>query len=269
MNRYGVVGIVEAVLLIGLFAIVLATLQIAYIPELMKSREAEHMDEVMNQFFQLKMAVDLHAVSRSNFSITVPLTLGSRELPYFVTTRAIGSVSIIENAFKISIQNATGYTNLSLGIIKYEAKNAYYVPQTYVFENEAIILSQDDGTDSLLSPPTINVNRAGNLINMNLLVINITGYANRTSESGVDTTYIRTNYSSYSSINISDVSNLTIFTSHPEPWFRFLNYTMDDVVITKHADRVQVKPESGYQMNIYLDIVNICAQIGRGWIGNI
>ena len=60
MNRYGVVGIVEAVLLIGLFAIVLATLQIAYIPELMKSREAEHMDEVMNQFFQLKMAVDLH-----------------------------------------------------------------------------------------------------------------------------------------------------------------------------------------------------------------
>ncbi len=269
MNRYGVVGVIEAVLLIGLFAVILATLQVTYIPELMKSREAEHMDTVMNQFFQLKMAVDMHTVSRSNFSITVPLTLGSRELPYFVTTRAIGSVSIIENAFEISIQNATGYTNLSLGIIKYEAKNAYYVPQTYIFENGAIVLSQDDGTDSLLSPPTINVNSVANLINVNLLAVNITGYANRTSESGVDTTYIRTNYSSYSSIDISDVSNLTIFTSYPEPWFRFLNYTMDNVVITEYADRVQIGPKAGYQMNIHLDIVNIYAQIGRGWIGNI
>lgn len=269
MNRYGVVGVIEAILLIGLFAIILATLQLTYIPELMKNREAQHMDVVMNQFFQLKMAIDMHTVSRSNYTITVPITLGSRELPYFVTARAIGSISVVDGAFKISVENSTGYTNISLGVIKYEAKNAYYVQQTYILENGAIILSQDNDLDSMLSPPTLSVNENANQINLNILVVNITGYANRTEESGIDTTCIRTNFSSFSSIDITGVTNLTLFTSYPEPWYRYLNYSIDNVDLTKTSDGVKLSPAAGYQLNIHLDIVKICAQVGRGWVGNL
>lgn len=269
MNKYGVVGVIEAILLIGLFAIIMATVQIVYIPEIMKEREAEHMDTVMNQFSQLKMAVDMLSVSKSNLSITVPLTLGSRELPYFVTTRSLGSVEILYDAARISVMNATGYTNVSLGVIRYEAKNAYYVKQTYQLESGAIVLSQDKGMDTMLLPPSVKPTRNGNIINVEFLVINVTGYAGRVSETGIDTTCIRINLTSSQLVNISNVSSITIYTSYPDPWFRFFNYSLENVNIEKYSDRVEISPQTGYQINLKMNLVKISAQIGRGWIGNL
>ena len=269
MNRYGVVGVIEAILLVALFAIILATIQLTYIPSLMENREAEHMSTVSNQFSQLKLAIDLHSVSRSNFSISVPLTLGSREIPYLVTARSLGEVSIIENAFKISVKTASGYSNFSLGIIRYNANNVYYVRQSYILECGAVLLRQSGSYDSMLSPPTFSAKKSGNTISLSLLAVNISSYANRTTESGLDTTYIRTNYSSMSSFDFQDIESLTIYTYYPDPWFRFLNYSIDNCSVTEYDNRVVVEPESGYQMDLHLDVIKIYAQIGRGWIGNL
>lgn len=269
MDEHGVVGVVEAVLLVALFAIILATIQVTYVPSLMENREAEHMSVVSNQFSQLKLAIDLHAVSKSNFSISVPLTLGSREIPYFITARSLGEVRIVEDAFKISVKTASGYSNFSLGAIKYSANNVYYVKQSYILECGAVILSQSGTYNSMLSPPTLSSEKSGNIVSINLLAVNISSYANRTTESGLDTTYIRTNYSSMSHFDFKNVENITIYTPYSDSWFRFLNYSIENVTVTEYKDKVVIKPEDGYQLDLYLDVIKIYAQIGRGWIGNL
>ena len=269
MDKHGVVGVVEAILLVALFAIILATIQITYVPSLMENKEAEHMHTVNNQFSYLKLAVDLLAVSKSNISISVPLTLGSREIPYLVTARSIGDVSVVENGFRISVKTSSGYGNFSFGIIKYTANNVYYVRQSYILECGAVILRQNGNYNSMLSPPTFSTKLSGNTISMSMLAVNISGYAGRTSESGLDTTYIRINYSSASSYDFQDVENITIYTSNVDSWFKFLNYSMENCTITKYDDKVVIEPEDGYQIDLHLDVIKVYAQIGRGWIGNL
>ena len=55
-----VAGVIEALLLVALAAIVLSTIQLVYIPDIMEQREADHMDQVDNQFSHLKSVIDLH-----------------------------------------------------------------------------------------------------------------------------------------------------------------------------------------------------------------
>ncbi|HDO19798.1 MAG TPA: hypothetical protein ENG74_03635 [Thermoplasmatales archaeon] len=270
-NRFAVVGVIEAILLIALFAIILSTIQLVYIPEVMKNREAEHMDKVADQFSQLKLSIDLHTVTRTNFSISVPITLGSRELPYFITARALGDISIKDDEIEISIKTATSYTNLSLGIIEYDARNAYFVDQSYILECGAVILEQDEGLESMLVPPTLSVTTSGTTVSIDFLVINITGYANRTTESGLGVTFVRTNFSSISTQQFSNIESLTIYTSHTNSWFNFLNYTFDSSTanITLLSNGIRVEPKAGYTMNLDMDVAKIYAQVGLGWIGNL
>ena len=267
MNRYGVVGVVEAVLLIALFAIILATIQLTYIPELMKNREAEHMDLISNQFSQLKMAIDMLCMSKSNYSLTVPITLGSREIPYFITARAIGEISVRDDSFKISIETASGYTNLSLGTIKYMANNVYYAKQSYILECGAVVLRQNYRDDTMISPPNFVFKESGSTIGIDILAVDIESYANRSGTAGVDVTYIRANYSSMTSMDFTGVNKLVIHTEHTDPWFRFLNYSIENAKIEQEDGKVIVEPEDGYNLDIHLDLAKIYVQIGMGWIG--
>jgi hypothetical protein len=59
----GVVGIVVAVLMIGLIVAVVSLIQAVYVPKWMEEREAEHMDLVVTQFAQLKSAIDTHVAN--------------------------------------------------------------------------------------------------------------------------------------------------------------------------------------------------------------
>ena len=98
----GVVGIVVAVLLIGLLFSVVSLVQTVYVPKWMEQKESEHMDEVAVQFSQLKYAIDTHsATEQINNPISAAITLGSRELPYLMSTRAFGHLEILENVNNI------------------------------------------------------------------------------------------------------------------------------------------------------------------------
>jgi len=95
MNNKGQVGIIVAILMVTLLVSILVAIQVYYIPQWMEEREAEHMDEVTNQFASLKYSMDLQATERSSSPLTTSITLGSKELPYFVSSRAFGSLQIL------------------------------------------------------------------------------------------------------------------------------------------------------------------------------
>ena len=51
IKRNGAVaGVIEALLLVALVSIIISTIQLTYIPQTMEQKEAEHMDDVENQF---------------------------------------------------------------------------------------------------------------------------------------------------------------------------------------------------------------------------
>ena len=49
-DNKAVAGVIEALLIVALVSIIISTIQLIYIPEIMKQKEYDHMEEVENQF---------------------------------------------------------------------------------------------------------------------------------------------------------------------------------------------------------------------------
>lgn len=411
MNNKGQVGIIVAILVVTLLISVLVVVQVYYIPKWMKEREAEHMDTVANQFAELKYSLDLESAERSSAPLTNSITLGSKELPYFVSSRAFGSLQILSSDlsnFSISVSgngmtsslttvngnsgnpayyvisissfelvidsvesgdfyNATFYTitnnvteniskiyvkvgnfyddmleinltiinrsqtifnqtvavglregssytiNLlnedykfstrilpsipapfnisfntssngnfniicykytsgsisysnSFGKIKYEADNAYFVDQHYIYEGGAVILSQSAG-NSLIYPPLFSFSNSTRILNITL--INIVGITGKTGVSGYGTYSIRTNYSHFTSYRCYGYSlTINITTDYTDAWYKYLSDEMErgglsDYNITSGDSTVSIEISD---ITLILNIPVIYAQVGPGWI---
>lgn len=270
MKDFGVVGVIEAVLLIALFAIILSTFQLVYVPQIMKDREANHMDEVANQFYQMRFVLDLFTAGKINSSVSIPVTLGSREIPYLITSPASGEIYIVENIFTLKVNDSLGQHNVTIGGIRYDANNVYYERQSYCIEGGAIILEQPF-TETLRIPPDLRCMLKGSSLEIHLTLVNITGYGSRIRASGYDTTYVRINYSTATSYNFYGVKGIVVKTSHPSAWHSFLNATINRTAacITKGKNHVEIEPKHGYTIDLYLDVVKVYAQVGLGWIGGV
>ena len=128
MNKYrniknkndAVVGIVAAFLIVGLIVTVVSIIQTAYIPKWMEQQEAEHMEEVGNQFAELKYAIEQHMLTKQKgIPISTSITLGSKELPFLMSSRAFGTLTILPDQCTITIKNDTSQPKkFTLGIIK-------------------------------------------------------------------------------------------------------------------------------------------------------
>ncbi|MGC9553815.1 MAG: DUF7289 family protein [Thermoplasmatota archaeon] len=97
-NSRGQVGVVVAILMVSLVVAVIVIIQVYYVPTWMKEKEAEHMDTVANQFSNLKFSIDLQTLAQIDVPITNSITLGSKELPYFISARAFGSLNVLPPA---------------------------------------------------------------------------------------------------------------------------------------------------------------------------
>ena len=107
------VGIVVTFLLIGLIVSVVSIVQTVYIPKWMQQTESEHMDEVADQFAQLKSAIDIQGTIGTMQPVHTPIstaiTLGSRELPFLKSTRAFGSLGILsDTSYRVVITGKNG-----------------------------------------------------------------------------------------------------------------------------------------------------------------
>ncbi|MGC9308175.1 MAG: DUF7289 family protein, partial [Thermoplasmatota archaeon] len=106
-NERGQVGVVVAILMVSLFVAVIILVQVYYVPNWMKDREAEHMDTVANQFSQIKASIDIETMAQRDISLINSVTLGSKELPFFVSARAFGSLNILSDEssnFRVNIE---------------------------------------------------------------------------------------------------------------------------------------------------------------------
>ena len=289
-NNLAVAGVIEALLMVALIAIVISLIQLIYIPQVMEQREAEHMDAVSNQFSQLKSVIDTQALLGSMevdapleyVPMTSQITMGSDALPYFVSIPSSGQLSIVEeDDVKITIFPPPGdfpVNGLTLGSIVYDANNHYFVEQTYAFEGGGIILNQPEG-EHMSVDPSISVENESTKIIINYYLPKIIGIPGKTTHSSYDEGFIRTNYSSYKTYNAENITYLRINTTYLDAWNHSLNQN-DTGILWEYVDRgyitftkdevgpppsVEIRP-NGKNLWIRLTVVNIYAQIGPGWL---
>ena len=271
----GVAGVIEALLIVALVAVVISTIQLVYIPQVMNQREADHMDEVANQFSSMKAMIDLQSMTEKDVPISSPITLGSRELPYFVTARALGELRIVNDAnYEINVDY--GALVFPLTSVKYTAYNSYYLDGTmayYIFQGGAIIRKQFDG-ETVIVEPSITVDNSSIItIHYNIpIVIGIEG--KNTSPTDYKTCFIRTNYSIKSDDDyewFQDVSSIVIKTEYLNAWNESLQGLLGDnfeckIKYDKQPNYVEIEPKTTKQIDLYYQKVYIYAQISPGWI---
>jgi hypothetical protein len=239
-EKNGLAGVIEALLLVGLVAIILSTIQLIYVPQIMEEKEADHMDQVENQFSQLKSVVEIQSMMGVMGSgepiayspISSSLTLGSGQLPYFVTAAAHGQIQIIDEdsteSSEIEMDPADLPNEFINGIpltsIKYEAQNYYFVRQTYILEGGGIILEQPESETMKVSPAIKIENHSGDgYIKIYYVIPLFTSKPGKNIDSGLKNCFIRTNYiTHYSSIETQsdelDNDHLYIYTDHIKAW---------------------------------------------------
>jgi hypothetical protein len=285
-EKYAIAGVIEALLLIGLVAIILSIIQLHYIPKIMEQKEAEHMDEVSNQFSYLKNMIDIQAmagtmgndISLAHAPIMTQITLGSKGLPYFITVPSYGELRIKNNGARIYGNSI----DVNFSSIVYHAHNLYFVEQTYVLEGGGIILNQSTEEGSVMRvDPSISVKDMDNWIEMKFYLPNIIEVPGKNFTSGYGGCYIRTNYSSYQrylSDPIAIGNCIVIYSNYLSAWnesfnrlFKDINTDPNnkvvDVSITQYKDTNVMKiTPLRKPINLELTLVNINCQIGPGWV---
>jgi len=295
-NNFAVAGVIEALLLVALVAIVLSTIQVIYIPEIMEQKEADHMDEVANQFAQLKSVIDSQAmmgVLNSNEPIakapmSSPITLGSKELPYFITARSKGQIEVkvpgrLKNA---RIEPNPGFglaeypSSIPLTSIYYEAYNVYFERQKYILEGGAIFLNQSDGEVMLVEPPMTFSNQTNDIVIYYTIPL-FFSFPGKNITADYKSTFVRTNYSTYFTHTDNDITDLKIYTHYPSGWeealigetigilsdYKNSGYLDVDIDRSQSPAEITITPDpgpSGKNIDIEFTIVKIGVQVGHG-----
>lgn len=268
-----VIGVISVVLVIGLIMSVTVVIKTVYLPQWLEQKEAEHMEEVSNQFAQLKYALDIQSVVEQKTAISSSITLGSKELPIFGSGRTFGSLEILSDSCNLIITNDNGADplNFSFGTIKYSSENTYFVDQSYIYEAGSLILSQS--TASILNgKPLLSVS---NFTNISFTIVNILGIDGKKSTSGYGTYAVYTEFLNSKNYEAINVTSINITTNYRDAWRTLLDSsTLNNSGLTyeiKDTDdgvtiEFIVKEGSLGLGNLFLKVIDISTQLAPGWI---
>lgn len=282
IQNQAVAGVIEALLMVALVSIVLSLIQLIYIPQVMEQRESEHMDLVSNQISSLKSMIDLQGITHSSAPITTMMTLGSKDLPYFITAKAFGGLSVVENPeFKITMNPPSATLPLGttpLTSFQYIADNSYFIDQSFILEGGGLIIQQPDGKPVMRADPSIVALNNTNTITINFNLAHLKAYSEKNMTYGEGICFIRTNYSSNKNHidNISLGGYIRIYTAYPNAWNESLynlmgiyaihGYIHISEVIAQPTSYIEITPGTK-SINFQLNVIEIFVQIGQGWVG--
>jgi len=281
IQNHAVAGVIEALLMVALVSIVISMIQLIYIPQVMEQKESEHMDQVSNQLSSLKSMIDLQAMTRSSAPISSMLTLGSRDLPYFITVKAFGGLSVIENPeYKITMNPPPGSLpsgTVPLTSIQYAADNSYFIDQSFILEGGGLIVQQPDGEPVMRADPSIVAQNNSNTITINFNLTHVVTISGKNMTYGEGICFIRTNYSSSRNHidNIMAGGYIRIYTAYPHAWNESLYNLMGIYALHNyiHITSVSAQPTSYIEITpgskdiiFQLNVIDIFVQIGQGWV---
>lgn len=268
-----VVGIFTAVLIIALIVVVLGVVNTIYIPQWMKSAEFQHMNQVSNQFAQMKSALDVQSITNGSSAIGSVVAMGTLEIPFFSVHQSFDELSILSNSCTLSITNKYGSDLLySTDSIKFTSHNTNFVDQSYIYEAGALILNQVD-KNVLSARPSILMTDYGK--NLTISFINITagtGANNFVSGRGTYTIYTQIIHNNQQYTVLHNVTNITIQTNYPDAWRDAFNVSLlhsgIEHQINKTSNNIIVRliDDDADYYNVFIRETKITADLAFGLV---
>ncbi len=235
-DREGVASTVGTIMALLVFLTLMGMFINSYVPEWMKENEQEHMNQVMNQFGEMKGRVDNMIVSasitgESRFNMYQAFDLGSDGVPLFAaptaglmtyTPRDAGDIS---QTLLFTPDDEDEVNETSGGMLEFYAPNRYYVKQWVTYENGAILVRQEDG-QAMRAIPNLQLERlddAGNwsltITQVDLMGTNGTLAGLTTVGANIDLLYL--DQREYD-LDENEAVRLVIRTNNAEAWFTYL-----------------------------------------------
>ncbi len=236
----GVASTVGTIMALLVFLTFMSLIVDQYVPVWMKDAESAHMNEAFGQFGNLKSNIDNKVISCQVAKIAgqpcmrvttfTPVTLGVDGVPLFASPTA-GELQVNPWEGNLSVDFFYRAGNLSLpfnessgGRIELNVYNRYYVPQTIVYENGAVLVYQVDGELVGIEPHFIIENRTQYMaISFSRITLFGSGSTAGVSTEGVQTRIVNTETERF---NLTTDLNLTLRTDYEKAWFHFYNDTL-------------------------------------------
>ncbi len=248
----GVASVVGTILALIVFLSILGIFTNHFVPAMMTSNEHQHDNTVVSQLSQFKQGVDNLLMDSttsqvSTLSSFAPVTLGSSGVPMFavgtqsqmnVIPQSGSTFPYFDVSFNYNVPGITGTYHLSStsgGGVVVNIPNRYYVPQSVLYENDAVLLGQSNG-QLMLSDPGFAVSSEGGT-HLSLLELSLaTPTASNMTYSGTNTVSLTSGLLTYSdnyyTTSSASVITVTVGTPFPYAWLGFVNSTFSQANLT-------------------------------------
>jgi hypothetical protein len=218
-----------------------------YVPVWMEDSESSHTELATSQLTGFKTSLDNQMVFAEILTLTgnefssIPVytavKLGSDGVPVFAGPTQ-GELGLFPDRGEITIElvdslNGTNhaFTRTTSGNIELYVPNRYFVPQTLIYENGAILRHQNDGQVVIAEPHMTISNKSsdGNEsydVSVNLMWLFGTGSASGSNVEGISAKLIGMDLLEFKGINSSIFLNHT--SEYGEAWYNYYNETLRD-----------------------------------------
>jgi len=241
VDESGVASTVGTIMALLVFLTFMSLIVNQYVPVWMKDTEASHMTGAFGQFGTFKGSVDLQmlaALMAQNAGIHyIPITtfsavtLGVDGVPIF-SSPTIGNLYSLPDASRFTTQLTynirgvnTKLNETSAGRIALDVMNRYYIPQSVVYENGAVIRSQSDG-QAVRADPTFEVDVVNNSVQVSWTHVSLFGQgsASGTTTEGVHSKLLGVDRQDYANVRSDLWINAT--TASGLAWVAYFNRTL-------------------------------------------
>ncbi|HXW66717.1 MAG TPA: hypothetical protein VEL82_02390 [Thermoplasmata archaeon] len=195
-SRRGVVAVIGTLLALLVFFALFGIFLTQYVPLWMSDNEAQFTANAAASFGLLKSSIDSQYVLGAPQTYGLPVQISSDSVPllaqptqgtltflpqicpkgFATATSANATIPVGQPETpnycvfsNITLSSGPGgsgpyYAEIPTGVLEFALPNRYYSPQTFFFEDDAVIQSQGGGHEVMAVPPPLNVtNIAGNI----------------------------------------------------------------------------------------------------------
>lgn len=268
---------IGTILALMVFLALMSMVVLYWVPVAMEGNEKSHMNEVIQEFSDLRNKVeDMVSSDIRNETRGVTIDLGADGYPMF-ERETPGQLSLMPSSewfnYSFSDSGKNVYENSS-GSIEYIAYNRFYVRQTLIYENGAVILHQSKG-DVIRSEPNFVVQKEGNNVFLDATMISLY-HETEDSIAGTSSEDIKTRLWYTDRWTYSDIDsptqrvNLTVVSKYADAWENFYNLSFSNAGLTRGVHYSITTTSDG--LDIYVDNVSrltlnhafVEAYLGRG-----
>jgi hypothetical protein len=223
-------SIVVTVMLIGIImGLIIGPILTIQIPNEIEDNEALHMEKVSQSFSDLRSTVNT-LISEREIDVNAPnrIPLGTRT-NNFLDAGSTGSLSVKPYDSQVTIydtEDSQSIFAIGKGKVEYRSNSIYFDDQSYIYENNGIIVEQGSRS-TVKTGPVFEVyeSNATSNLTLSMSVVNLVGYPDTLGGSKsqvIETTLIAAETNEYYWIVPENVT-IKIETLYPESWVKYYN----------------------------------------------